>query len=188
MNILSFIEKFPDEHTCKEHFRMQRQKEGIKCKKCGNQKHYWLKAKNQWQCSECRFRTCLRSGTTFEHSKLPIRKWYLVMVLMTMTKKGFSAKEIQRQLGHNRYQTIWKMMHKVRESMGNREGLYKLKGMVEFDEAFIKKATPEGTKLKRGKGSQGVQNCSSCRRINSFRRHCYWRKVKSLWVFENESG
>jgi hypothetical protein len=77
---------------------------------------------------------------------------------MSMTKKGISAKEMQRQLGHNRYETIWKMVHKIREAMGNRENLYKLTGMIEFDEAFIKKSTPKATKLKRGKGSQGVQN------------------------------
>jgi len=158
MNILSFVEKFPDEQSCKEHFRLQREKEGIKCKKCGCEKHYWLKAKHQWQCSSCRFRTCLRSGTTFEHSKLPIRKWYLAMALMSMTKKGLSAKEMQRQLGHKRYATIWRMMHTIRAAMGNREGLYKLKGMVEFDEAYIKKATSKALKIKRGKGSQGVQN------------------------------
>lgn len=158
MNILSFVEMFPDENSCKEHFRNQREQEGIKCKKCGCQKHYWLKAKYQWQCSECKFRTCLRSGTTFQHSKLPIRIWYLAMALMTMTKKGFSAKEMQKQLGHNRYQTIWRMMHKIREAMGNREALYKLHGMIEFDEAYIKKETSKNTELKRGKGSQGVQN------------------------------
>jgi len=123
MNILSFVEKFPDEQSCKEHFRLQREKEGIKCKKCGCEKHYWLKAKHQWQCSSCRFRTCLRSGTTFEHSKLPIRKWYLAMALMSMTKKGLSAKEMQRQLGHKRYATIWRMMHTIRAAMGNREGV-----------------------------------------------------------------
>ena len=158
MNILSFVEMFPDENSCKEHFRNQREQEGIKCKKCGCQKHYWLKAKYQWQCSECKFRTCLRSGTTFQHSKLPIRIWYLAMALMTMTKKGFSAKEMQKQLGHNRYQTIWRMMHKIREAMGNKEALYKLHGMIEFDEAYIKKETSKNTELKRGKGSQGVQN------------------------------
>jgi len=120
MNILNFIERFPDEHACREHFRKQREHEGLKCKKCKCEKHYWLKAKYQWQCSECRFRTCLRSGTTFENSKLPIRKWYLAMTLVTMTKKGISAKEIQRQLNISNYETAWRMMHTIRKA-----GVYK---------------------------------------------------------------
>lgn len=101
MNILRFVDQFPDENSCEELFRLQREKEGLKCKKCGCQKYYWLNAKYQWQCLKCSFRICLRSGTTFQSSKLPPRKWYLAMMLMT--NKGLSAKELQRQLGHKRY-------------------------------------------------------------------------------------
>jgi transposase-like protein len=188
MNILTFIDEFPDEQSCIDHFKQQREKEGVKCKKCGCEKQYWLKAKNQWQCSSCKFRTCLRSGTTFQHSKLPLRKWYLAMVLMSMTKKGLSAKEMQRQLGHNRYGTIWKMMHTIRNAMGNREGLYKLNGMVEFDEAYIKKSTSTGVKLKRGKGSQGVQNVGVAAESTPLEdpntgvksKHCGYFKMKVL--------
>ncbi|MFT7592186.1 MAG: hypothetical protein ACI9UJ_002115, partial [bacterium] len=77
MNLLNFIEEFPTEASCKEHFRLQRQHEGIVCKRCNGCKHYWLKAKWQWQCAGCEFRTTLRSGTMMEHGKLPFRKWYL---------------------------------------------------------------------------------------------------------------
>jgi hypothetical protein len=36
------------------------------------------------------------------------------MHLLTSTKKSFSAKELQRQLGHKRYHLIWHMLHKLR--------------------------------------------------------------------------
>jgi len=51
-----------------------------------------------------------------ENSKLPLRKWYLAMALMTFSKKGISACEMQRQLGHKRYKPIWLMMHKIRKA------------------------------------------------------------------------
>ena len=54
-------------------------------------------------------------------SKLPYRYWFITMHLLTSTKKGLSAKEIQRQLGHNRYAPIWHMDHKLRLAMGKRE-------------------------------------------------------------------
>ena len=54
---------------------------------------------------------------------------------MTSTKKTFSALEMQRQLGHKRYQPIWEMMHKLRSVMGLRDGKYTLNGVVELDEA-----------------------------------------------------
>ncbi len=40
-------------------------------------------------------------------SKLPYRYWFIAMSLLTSMKKHFSAKEIQRQLNHNRYTPIY---------------------------------------------------------------------------------
>lgn len=158
MNILEFVEIFPTEESCKLHFKEQRERIGVTCQKCGCKKHYWLKSKWQWQCSECSFRTTLRSGTFMKASNLPIRKWYLAMTFMSATKKGLSACELQRQLGHKRYDTVWSLMHRIRNAMGNRDSQYTLGGMIEFDEAYFEKATPDGIKLKRGKGSQKQQN------------------------------
>ena len=158
MNILKFVEEFPDEKSCRTHFRKARETEGIKCKKCGCEKHYWLKAKEQWQCSRCSFRTTLRSGTIMESSNLKVRIWYLAMAFMTFSKKGLSAKELQRQLNYKRYDTIWSLMHRIRTAMGNRDALYSLEGMIEFDEGYFEKATSEKVKLKRGRGSQRQQN------------------------------
>jgi hypothetical protein len=56
---------------------------------------------------------------------------------MVITKKGYSALEMQRLLGHKRYEPIWLMMHKLRIIMGNRDANYLLDGFVEFDDAFF---------------------------------------------------
>lgn len=93
-----------------------------------------------------------------ENSKMAFTKWYLVMAFMSFTKKGISAKEMQRQLGHKRYNTIWRMMHKVRLGMGKRDDLYHLQDMVEMDEGNFTIAIPEPARLKRGKGSQRQRN------------------------------
>lgn len=190
MNIIKFIESFPDENSCREHFRGIREHEGIVCKKCGCRKHYWLKAKWQWQCSECRFRTTLRSGTMMENYKLPLRKWYLAMAFMSFSKKGISAAEMQRQLDHSRYETIWVMMHRIREAMGNRDGRYELAGMVEFDEAWFETETSEKDKqnLKRGRGSQRQQNVAVAAESTPLEdmetgkkgKHCRYFKMKVL--------
>lgn len=158
MKILEFMELFPDEQTCKDHFKEQREKEGVKCKKCGNQHNYWLQGKSQWQCSKFRFRTTLKSGTIMEGSKVSFHNWYKAMAFMTYSKKTISASELQRQLNHPKYDTIWSLMHKIREAMGKRDALYQLKGMIEFDEGYFEKATSKYVKLKRGRGSQRQSN------------------------------
>jgi hypothetical protein len=91
-----------------------------------------------------------------EHSKLPFRYWFVAMHLLTGTKKSFSASELQRQLGHKRFQPIWEMLHKLRNVMGKRDGKYQLSGQVELDNAFITTLIPDdqkNNKLKRGAGS-----------------------------------
>ncbi|MEZ5045947.1 MAG: IS1595 family transposase [Chitinophagaceae bacterium] len=72
-----------------------------------------------------------------ENSKLPYRIWLTVLYLMSMTKKGYSAKEMQNLHGHNRYEPIWLMMHKIRIMMGKRDQQYQLDGFVELDEGFF---------------------------------------------------
>ena len=55
--------------------------------------------------------TTMRSGTVMRSGKLPLRHWFIAMHLLTATKKSFSALELQRQLGHGRYQPVGEMLH-----------------------------------------------------------------------------
>ncbi len=160
MTIIEFMNKFSDEQTCKDYYRDLRMKEGVVCKKCGGKKHYWLAKKYQFQCAACHFRTTLRSGTVMENSRLSFRFYFLIMLLMTTTKKGMSACELQRQIGHKRYMTIWAIMHRMRVTMGMRDDMYNLSDMVELDEGYFEKSVSENTKskLKRGRGSQRQTN------------------------------
>ena len=82
------------------------------------------------------------------------------MFLMSTTKKGFSAKEIQKQLGLKRYEPVWAMVHKLRKAMGNRDARYTLEGMIEFDEGYftVESSEIEQEKGIRGKGAVGKQN------------------------------
>jgi hypothetical protein len=188
MRILEFIKQFPTESSCRIDFKTKREKEGVYCKKCKSKEHYWLSSKQQWQCKSCKFRTTLRSGTIMENSNLPLRTWYLAMAFMSFSKKGISAKELQRQLNHNRYNTIWSLMHRIRNAMGNRDNLYMLEGMIEYDEAYFVKVTPENIKLKRGKGSQRMQNVAVMSESTPLEdiykgnksKHCRFFKMKVL--------
>jgi len=188
MNILEFVEYFPTEESCRLDFRKKREKEGVICKKCSNHTHYWLKSKKQWQCKACKFRTTLRSGSMMANSNLPVRTWYLAMLFMSFSKKGISAKELQRQLNHNRYDTVWSLMHRIRNAMGNRDDQYTLEGMIEFDEGFFSIATPDGIELKRGKGSQKKQNVAVMAestfledpKTGKVQKHCRYYKMKVL--------
>ena len=157
MNILEFIQKFPDEGACRLKFKEQRDQIGIICDKCNYKEHYWHENKLCYECKHCHRRISLRSGTVMQSSKLPFRYWFVTMHLLTCTKKSFSTEELRRQLGHKRYQPIWEMVNKLRDVMGKRDNKYQLSGQMELDDAFFSTEIPQDQKdkpMKRGRGSQ----------------------------------
>lgn len=157
MKLFDFNKYFPDEASCRRAFKEMRDREGVTCQHCGSHDVVWLESKQQYQCRHCRHRTTLRSGTVMHGSKLPFMYWFIAMHLLTATKKSISAAELQRQLGHNRYQPIWELMHKLRSVMGKRDDRYTLKGCIELDEGFFSTEIPKDKKdekLKAGIGSQ----------------------------------
>lgn len=160
MNIFSFTAEFDSESSCRMHFKEERDKQGVVCKKCLGKDHYWLKGKWSYECKSCKFRTSLRSGTIMQNSNLSFLVWYRAMFLMSTTKKGFSAKEIQRQLGLKRYEPVWAMVHKLRKAMGKRDDRYTLEGMIEMDEGYFTVASTdiERSHAKRGRGAAGKSN------------------------------
>ncbi|KAA6338543.1 hypothetical protein EZS27_013456 [termite gut metagenome] len=157
MNLLNFTTTFPDEQSCKLKWKEFREKEGVVCPHCGSKEHYWKSDKECYECKKCKYRQSLRSNTIMHLSKQPFRYWFVAFHLLTSTKKSFSAKELQRQLGHKNYEAIWALLHKLRMAMGKRDDQYTLSGILELDEGFFSTEMNEEDKrkpLKRGRGSQ----------------------------------
>ena len=160
MNIFSFTAEFDSEESCRIHFKEERDKIGVICKRCSHREHYSIKSQWSYECKKCRSRTSLRSGTIMQSSNLSFLIWYKTMFLLTATKKGFSSKEIQRQLGLKRYEPVWAMVHKLRKAMGQRDDRYTLEGMIEMDEGYftIEASEHQHKTQKAGRGSKTKSN------------------------------
>ena len=157
MNLIEFQRHFPNEEACKAHLKALREQHGVVCSKCGCEHHYWKGYREQWQCKRCGHRTSLTSGTVMHGTKLPLLYWFIAIHLLTSTKRTFSACELQRQLGHKRYQPIWELLHKLRDTMGKRESRYTLDGQIELDEGFFTVDSEEydaDAPRHRGRGSE----------------------------------
>ena len=159
MNLFEFSANFGSEEACRLHFKEQRDKQGVVCK-CGHTEFYWIKSRWSYECKECRSRISLRSGTIMQSSNLSFMTWYKTMFLMTATKKGFSTKEIQRQLAMKRYEPVWAMVHKLRKAIGKRDDRYTLEGMIEMDEGYftIEASEYDHKTQKAGRGSKTKAN------------------------------
>jgi hypothetical protein len=198
MNFKDFIKHYTDEESCIGLFKEYRLKQGITCKKCGSTEHYWNKAHTAFDCKHCRYRTTLRSGTVMESSKLPFQYWAYAIFLMTMTKKGISAKELQRQLDHKRYEPIWAMMHKLRAIMGIRDSKYTLEGLIELDDAFFAShggdKDDKENKGKRGRGTTKSKVLVMSRvepkkgRPKKHKKNSSFRYVKMLVIPDSSAG
>lgn len=70
------------------------------------------------------------------------------MFLMSTSRNGVAAKELERQIGVT-YKTAWRMAHEIRKLMDEDPG--KLKGEVEADETYVGGIRPG----KRGRGAAG---------------------------------
>jgi hypothetical protein len=72
---------------------------------------------------------------------------------MSTLTPGISALQFQKQLGINRYETAFNMLHKLRSALVA-PGREKLKGEVEVDECYI--GGPEEEKPGRSKGEKSL--------------------------------
>jgi len=77
------------------------------------------------------------------------------MFLMSSSKNGVAAKELERQLGVT-YKTAHRMGHKIRELMQN--GGDMMTGVVEADETFIGGRVSNMIKSKRPKKQVGLHH------------------------------
>lgn len=140
-----FFSQYATEESCRQFFKTKRLSEHSSCKQCGSIHLYWQDKENRWRCKECKHAMGLKKGTVMENSNLGYRIWLWSLYFVSLTKKGFSALELQRLLGHSRYEPIWALMHKIRLTMSNRDEKYELDGFIEMDEGFF-----EGKRKKEG--------------------------------------
>jgi hypothetical protein len=80
--------------------------------------------------------------------------WFWAAYLMTTATPGISATQLARQLGIERHETTWMMLHKLRRAMVNPERTL-LAGTVEIDEYFVGGEEP-GLRGGRARGDKAL--------------------------------
>ena len=133
-----FDRQFPDEATCLEWLKNRLYPDGIYCKNCEQvTKHYRLKSSPSYSCEHCGDHVHPTANTIFHKSPTPLTTWFYAMYLMSATRCGISAKQIERETGVT-YKTAWRIFKQIR-SMLNPESAGPIGGFnrrVEMDEMF----------------------------------------------------
>src|SRR5918911_1530469 len=135
-SLAEFQDRFATEEDCRRHLAACRWPDGFRCPRCGEPDAYGLAGRELLQCRSCRHQASVTAGTVLHRTHVPLRLWFAAAYLVTTCTPGFSAVQLQRQLGLARYETAWTMLHKLRRAMLRPER-DRLSGVVEVDEAYV---------------------------------------------------
>jgi transposase-like protein len=144
----TFLGRFGTDEQCRAYLIRARWPEGFRCAGCGHDRCHPLRARLALECAACGKQHSYMAGTIFEQTKTGLSRWFLAIWLVTSSKGGISAMELQRQMGFGSYQTAWSWLHKIRKAMV-RPGREPLAERVEADETYLGAAKP-------GRGGRGA--------------------------------
>jgi transposase-like protein len=117
----------------------------------------------RWRCRDCKRLYSVRTGTVMEESRIPLRHWAYAFWAACASKKGVSAKQIQRQTGLS-YKSALFLMHRIRFAMTpDASPGPKLSGIVEVDETYCG-GRPRHDRETRAKWSSKVPVVASVAR------------------------
>ena len=158
ISLLELTSLFPDEESAVKWFESIYWPKERCCGHCGSTKTKEVKGGKPmpYWCADCRSYFSVRTGTTLQSSRLPLRKWAFSVYLYVTHLKGVSSMKLHRDLKVTQ-KTAWFMLHRLREAW-SASGLEKFAGPVEVDETYIggKERNKHGKKkLKAGRGGVG---------------------------------
>jgi transposase len=142
-----FLSEFSDDDACLEWLMQRLYPEGVECSKCQRvTRHHRMKGRKSYSCQFCGHHVHPTAGTIFHKSRTPLRLWFYAIFVMSQTRCGVSAKQLQRELGVT-YKTAWRMFKQIRTLLADDESTIGGPGAtVEADETFV------GGKARRKQG------------------------------------
>ena len=149
LDLSDLMERFHSDEKCREVLEELRWPNGVACPRCGVlERHAYDSERHVYDCYSCGYQFSVLAGTIFHDTKLPLRKWFMAVLLMVEAKKGMSANQMKRTIGVS-YKTAWYLCHRIRAAMSvvNAD---MLTGTIEVDETYV------GGKVRgKGRGYRG---------------------------------
>lgn len=147
-----------DETAAVEFFESQRWGNSPACVHCGSVNVYKMLGRDGernkrylWRCRDCKRQYTVRTGSIYEESLVPMRKWARAFWEAACCKNGVSALELKRKIQVS-YPTALFMLHRIRKAMStDHTDPTKLSGVVEVDETYC------GGKIRKREGGGGLK-------------------------------
>lgn len=144
LSLHRILRHFSTDDAARAYLQAVRWPNGPVCAHCGSKGKVYSIAPNPerkvrpglFQCGECKGQFTVTVGTIFEDSKVPLRKWLVAWYLLCLSKKGYSALQLQRALGFGSYRTAWFIFHRIRYALRDAAFAAELNSMEEADETW----------------------------------------------------
>jgi transposase len=138
-SLIEFMRQYPDDASCLERLWRNRHSEDgehAECPKCERvRKFHKVKSRPSWSCDSCGHHLHPTAGTIFHKSSTSLHLWFYALYMITSTRCGISAKQLERELGVT-YKTAWRMLNLIRNQLMDERDGEPLSGDVEIDETF----------------------------------------------------
>lgn len=109
------------------------------CPKCDEtqrfEKYDTKQQRQSWTRTACGHHVHPTAGTIFHKSSTSLHLWFYAIYLITSTRRGISAKQLEPEIGVT-YKTAWRMMNLIRTKLMAQDDTV-LSGEVEVDETYM---------------------------------------------------
>lgn len=132
MSHIEFMRLFPDNDSCLDYLKAKFYADGTECPSCGKpSKFHRIKGRSAYSCQFCGHHVYPTAGTIMHKSTTSLQLWFWAIYLMSSTRCGISAKQLEREIGVT-YKTAHRMFKQIRSLLLQDDEL--LTGEVEVDE------------------------------------------------------
>ena len=175
LTLFDFHKQFRDEEDCKKYLFKIRWPNGYCCPRCQGDQYFMIKGRELFKCKRCYYQTSLTAGTVLHRTRTPLLVWFWAIFLISCDKRGHSALSLSKELGVS-YWVSWTLLQKIRSAMGKQDGQYKLRGVVEVDEAYL------GYKKQNSKRGRGTEKAKVLVAVSTDekKKHPQFAKMKAV--------
>ena len=109
-----FLRMFPSNQACLDYLRDQFYPAGSECPSCGKgTKFHHVNGRSAYACQYCRYQVYPTARTIFSKSSTSLQLWFYAIYLMSSTRCGISAKQLEREVGGT-YKTARRICTRIR--------------------------------------------------------------------------